>query len=475
MLTKKGKSMSHTKFIDKFLTAIKKHKMITAGDRIIAGVSGGPDSLCLIYALNKLKAKLKIELFAVHINHSIRGKSADMDQQFVEDFCRKLGIQVYSEKILVKQIAGDRKISVEEAGRIARYDCFEKYAKELNANKIAVGHNMNDNSETVLLNLVRGTGIEGLKGIEPVRGMIIRPLIEISRAEIELYCKEEGLNPRIDETNTDSAYTRNRIRNGLIPYIKENFNPNIIEAINRTAEIIYDENLFVSEVSEAYYSECLQDSDQNSIKINLEKFNMLHSAVRKRIIRMAVERLNGSTRAVEKIHIEQVMGLADNAKTGTVCRLNGGIEVIIEYKNLIFIKGKAKKRVDFCYDISIPGKVEIPQVNACLNIKVIDVKNFKPEAKSSNVCLIDKKTVGESLQIRNRRNGDRINPEGMKGTKKLKDYFIDEKIPREQREVIPVVADGQEIIWIIGKRYSEKHRITEQTKEVIVLEYLLHK
>lgn len=463
------------KFIDKFLATVKKHEMIAAGDRIVIGVSGGPDSLCLLYALDELKQELKIELFVVHINHCIREKSADADQEFVENFAQGLGIPVYSEKILVKQFAKDNKLSVEEAGRIARYNCFEDYTKKLSANKIAIGHNMNDNAETFLLNLVRGTGIEGLKGIDPVRGKIIRPLIEISRDEVELFCEKNGINPRIDETNADSAFTRNRIRNGLIPYIKENFNPNIIEAINRTVEIIYDENLFTSAVSEVYYNECLESSDENSITINLKKFNELHDAVKKRIVRRVIEKLKGNTKAVEKIHVEQVMDLARRAKTGTLYRLRGEIEAVIEYGNLIFIKEKSKDVKGFCYDISIPGEVEIPEINACLRIRVLDISQIRQGIKDSNICLIDKEKAGNYLQVRNRRNGDRINPEGMKGTKKLKDFFIDEKIPREQRELIPVVAEGQEIIWIVGKRYSEKYRITDETKEVVILEYLLRK
>jgi len=466
--------MLHNKFIENLLSTIKKHEMITAGDRIVVGVSGGPDSLCLLHALNELKEEFGIELYVVHINHCIRGESANQDEHFVMDYCHKLGLSFYSERISVKQMAKDSKLSIEEAGRIVRYNCFEEYADKLNASKIAVGHNMNDSVETFLLNLVRGTGIEGLKGIEPKRGNLIRPLIETRRDEIELYCKEEGLTARIDETNADFTFTRNRIRNGLIPYIIENFNPNIIESLNRTTEIISDENLFTSAISEMYYKECLIDSDKYSIEMNLKKFNKLHDAVKRRIIRMAVEKIKGNTKGVEKIHIEQALNLAQKARTGTVFRLNGNLEVRIEYESLIFSKEKHQNKKDFCFDINIPGVVEIPEMNAYLSTNMVKVKGINKKSNKSNICILDKEKLGKSLQIRNRRNGDWIKPDGMKGTKKLKDFFIDEKIPREQRDIIPVIADGQEIIWIIGKRHSEKYKITEETKEVVILEYLLH-
>jgi len=474
-VAKKGKFMSNNKFIEKILTTIKKHEMITAGDRIVVGVSGGPDSICLLNVLNELKDRLSIKLYVVHINHCIRGETADQDEQFVKDFACRLGLSVYSEKLMIIQMAKSKKISIEEAGRIARYNCFEEYLKELDANKIAVGHNMNDSVETFLFNLVRGTGIEGLKGIEPVRGNIIRPLIETGRDEIEVYCKEEGLVPRIDETNADFAFTRNRIRNGLIPYVKQNFNPNIIETLNRTADIINDENQVTSVLSESYYNECLINSDKSLIEMDLKKFNMLHDAVKKRIIRLAVEKLKGNTKAVEKIHIEQAIDLAQKAKTGTVYRFNKGIEVRIKYGNLVIMKEKFGDKKDFCYDINIPSKIEIPELKAYLTIMLAKYNEIDRNKKDNNICLLDKEKLAASLQVRNRRNGDRINPEGMKGTKKLKDYFIDEKIPREERDLIPMITEGQEIIWIVGKRYSEKYKITDDTKEVVIIEYLLNR
>ncbi|MGE5328443.1 MAG: tRNA lysidine(34) synthetase TilS [Deltaproteobacteria bacterium] len=467
--------MSDTKFIDKILATIRKYKMIDAGDRIVVGVSGGPDSLCLLYSLNELKEKLGIELFVVHINHCIRGESANQDELFVNNYAHELGLEVHSERIPVKQIAKKDKLSIEEAGRAARYDCFQKYLKLLGANKIAVGHNMNDNVETFLINLIRGTGLEGLKGIEPIRDNIIRPLIETGRDEIENYCKEKGLKPRTDETNVDPAFTRNRIRNGLIPYIKENFNPNIINSINRTVEIIYNENLFTAIVSEGYYNGCLISDDEDSIKINIDKFNELHAAVRKRIVRRVLGKLKGSTKGIEKIHVEQVLELARKAKTGKVCRFGGDVEAKIEYESLIFLKKKPESSKDFCYNIDIPGEIEIPELNAYLSIKVVNIRDIKEINNKSSICLLDRKKLDGLLQIRNRRMGDRINPYGMKGTKKLKDFFIDEKIIIEQRNKIPVIADEQEIIWIIGERYSEKYKITKETEEVVILEYLLHK
>lgn len=466
--------MPQNKFMDKVLKTIIKYKMIDSGDKIIVGVSGGPDSICLLHVLNELKSRLNIDLAVVHINHCIRGKTADEDESFVVDFAGLLGVPAYSEKIKVKQVAKNDKLSLEEAGRIVRYNCFEKHMDKIGGQKIAVGHNMNDNAETFLLNLVRGAGMEGLKGIEPVRGSIIRPLIEISRDEIEYYCMENGLKPRFDETNNDSVFTRNRVRNGLIPYIKKNFNPNIIQSLNKTIGIIYDENKFITAITEQQYKECLLKSAPDSIEINLEKLNNFHDAAKKRILRLAVQKLDTNTKAIEKIHIEQMKDLAHKAKTGKVYRFKGGIQAKIQYGVLIFIKEKSKKKKDFCYDISIPCEIEIAETNACLIVRTLEINQIGNVKKGRNICMIDREKIEKSLKIRNRRNGDRIKPEGMSGTKKLKDFFIDEKIPRDERDLIPVIACEEEIIWIIGKRISERYKVTDQTKEVVVFEYLLH-
>ena len=238
---------------DKVVNTIKRYEQIKSGDTIVVGVSGGPDSICLLNVLKNLQNELKINIVVAHINHMIR-KEADSETEFVQDFCKQRDIKCFVKKADVLQIAKEKKLGTEEVGRKIRYDFFEEVKNLVGGNKIATAHNANDNAETVLMNFLRGSGSTGLKGIEPIRdNKLIRPIIECTRQEIEQYCNEKGLNPKYDKTNQENIYTRNKIRNMLIPYIQENFNPNIIETINRMSNLIAtDEMYFKSIVKQSY-------------------------------------------------------------------------------------------------------------------------------------------------------------------------------------------------------------------------------
>lgn len=244
---------------EKLLETVKKYNMITENDKIVVAVSGGPDSMALLNALYNLREQLKIELFVAHVNHMIRAV-ADSETEFVKEFCKAKSIECYVKKIDVIKKAKEEKISTEEAGRNARYDFFEEIYETVNANKIAIAHNANDNAETVLMNIIRGTGITGLKGIDPIRAnKFIRPLIEIERPEIEEYCNENKLDPKYDESNNENIYTRNKIRNMLIPYLKDEFNPSIVESINRLSNLASQESKYIDCLVESYYKQVVED------------------------------------------------------------------------------------------------------------------------------------------------------------------------------------------------------------------------
>ena len=236
-------------------------------------------------------------------------ENAILDEKYVEEICKKLDIKCFIKREDVIKNAKQNKISTEEAGRNVRYTFFEEVLNTTNSNKIATAHNSNDNAETVLLNMVRGTGISGLKGIEPTRNnKYIRPLIEINRKEIEEYCIQNNLNPRHDESNDENIYTRNKIRNGLIPHIKKEFNPNVISSINRLSELAYDEDLYFNEIIEKIYNEI----STLECTLNLKKFNDLHLVIKRRIILYTINRLIGNTTGIEKIHIEDIIKLCDS-------------------------------------------------------------------------------------------------------------------------------------------------------------------
>lgn len=280
---------------NKVLETIKKYNLIEKGDKIIVGVSGGPDSICLVDILNRYKEDLEIEIIIVHINHMIRDDAQD-DEEYVRKYSRERKIPFFSKQVDVENIAKSKKMGIEEAGRYERYEYFKEVLSNTRGNKIATAHNKNDNAESVLMNIIRGTGSAGLKGIEASRDDVyIKPLIEASRGEIEEYCSTQKLNPRYDKTNKDNSYTRNRIRNTLIPFMEIGFNPNIIDTLNRLSETMTNENDYLDEITENTYNEILIKEEKEEIILDLKEFNKKHKTIKSRIIFICIKKLLGST------------------------------------------------------------------------------------------------------------------------------------------------------------------------------------
>ena len=319
------------------LDYIKKNNLIAENDKVLVAVSGGPDSICLLNILYNLKSDLKIELFVAHVNHLIRNE-AKSDAEFVKEFCDNRGIKFFYKEYNIKEKAKVEKISVEEAGRNARYGFFEEIAKEYNINKIAIGHNKNDLAETLIMNIIRGTGTQGLKAILNKNGIYIRPLLDISREKIEEYCEKNNLKPRIDLTNFENNYTRNKIRNIVIPYLKEEFNPNIVEALTRLSKIAIEEQDFINMEVEKYYNEIVINEQENSIKIEGKKFSKLHIAIKKRIILYIINKLFGNTKQIEKKHIEDIIKLIDNNIGNKYLTPNKNLKISIRKGIVVFNK-----------------------------------------------------------------------------------------------------------------------------------------
>lgn len=324
---------------NKILETIKKYNLITSGDTILVAVSGGPDSMCLLDNLLKLKDVLEVkEIVVAHLNHMIR-QEAKEETEYVEEYCNKNNIRCFVKYEDIIKEAKEQKIGTEEAGRKARYDFFEQIASKTNANKIAIAHNKNDNVETVFMHMLRGSGISGLTGIKPYReGKYIRPLIKCSRDEIEEYCTKEKLNPKYDKTNNDNTYTRNRIRNELIPYIKKEFNPNIIETIDRLSELILDEENYMQEITVENYNLILENENKDEIVFNLKKFNLLKDIIKSRIILYTVKRLFGTSKGIEKIHIDDIIKLCGNNIGNKYTMPNKNLKVLVQNKRIYFYK-----------------------------------------------------------------------------------------------------------------------------------------
>lgn len=316
---------------NKILKTIKEYNLIEPEDIVLVAVSGGPDSMCLLNSLYNLKDKLKIKKIAIaHVNHMLRSE-AEEETQYVKRFAELKNIDFFVKYVDIKKISENNKIGEEEAGRKERYKFFEEVAQKINANKIAIAHNYNDNAETVLMHLMRGAGISGLSGIKPFREeKYIRPIIKCSREEIEQYCEEKGLNPKYDESNKNNLYTRNRIRNQLIPFIKEKFNPNIIDTLNRVSSVVMEEENYIENVINNEYKNILKNRETNKIEIDVKKFNKLDKYIKSRMVLYIIKELFENTNGIEQIHIKDIIKLCEN---------NIGNKYLTPNKNMkVFIK-----------------------------------------------------------------------------------------------------------------------------------------
>ena len=319
----------------KVLDTIKKYNLIEDGDRVVVGVSGGPDSISLLNILNNFQKNkiLKFEIIVAHVNHQIR-KEANDDEEYVRVYCEENEIKFYAKRIDVIKYANNNKIGLEEAGRILRYEFFDEVLQKENANKIAIAHNKNDKAETIIMNILRGSGISGLKGIEPIRNnKYIRPIIECERSEIEKYAKENKLNPRIDKTNFENDCTRNKIRNIVLPYIREQFNPNIVETMNRLSNLANETDEYIQKQVLETFKEIKIEEKTKNIVLDLKKFNSKDILIRKRLLIYTISKVLGNSQNIEMVNIEDVIKM---------CEKNIGNKYLMPNKNIKILVNKGK-------------------------------------------------------------------------------------------------------------------------------------
>ncbi|KPJ64594.1 hypothetical protein AMJ44_12515 [candidate division WOR-1 bacterium DG_54_3] len=458
---------------DKFLDNIKEYKLLVPGDHVLIGVSGGVDSIALLYLLDSCKEELGITLRVAHLNHMVRKKDAEMDLRFVQNLAQDLKIPIKIESIDVQKIAKEQKLSLETAARQVRYDFFERVAGQEGASKIAVGHTADDNVETFLMRLVRGSGLKGLCGIPPKRGKIIRPLIRIWRKEIESYVGSLKLVPRRDYTNYESKYMRNRVRMKLIPQLKL-YNLNIKEIILQTILLLTQDRLYLEDKAEEALARALISMEENELSLDVNKARSLEYAVRGHLLRLAIERIKGNLLDLCYVHIQDILDNLEG-KDKWEMHLPAGIYVAGNSERLLISREKPQKHKigTYYYSLSIPGEVELKEIGRKLRTSLIE--DFSPAKINNNdlqTAYVDHAALGKNLLARNKQEGDRFNPLGMKGSKKLQDLFVDEKIPAELRDSIPIIESGGKIIWVAGVRIDERVKITKNTKKVVKLELL---
>ena len=325
---------------EQILNTIKKYNLIEKNDKIICGISGGPDSICMLDVLRKIKQELDFEIIVCHVNHMIREESTD-DEKYVENYCKKNQIKYYVKRIDVKKYANNKKQGTEEAGRNVRYEFFEEILNKEKANKIAIAHNKNDKIETIIMNVIRGSGISGLRGIEPKRNnKYIRPLIETKRQDIEKYCEENNLEPRIDKTNFINDCTRNKIRNVAIPYIMEEFNPNIIETIDRLSIVISEEDDYLNNEIMDIYNKIKIKEEIGYIVLNLKEFNKKDKVIKKRLILYTINKTIGNVQNIDKINIDDIIKLCENNIGNKYLTPNKNIKILVNKNQIFFEKIK---------------------------------------------------------------------------------------------------------------------------------------
>lgn len=454
--------------IESVLNTIRKNAMFKSNDRVIVAVSGGPDSICLLHILYVLREELNITLFAAHVNHCLRGIEADKDELYVESFCKNLGIEFKSLKININDVAKKRNISCESAGREERYKFFKKLKAELKAQKIAIAHNANDQAETILMRIIRGAGLNGLIGIRPVRDNIfVRPLIHNTRDEIEKYCNDNNLQPRIDKTNFQTVYSRNKIRLELIPYIQKNFNQDIIKVLNRFSDTIKVDNDYLEYISrEKFKKYC--DIKLEKVIISKEAF-LEQEAILTRIIRFSLESAAKSLKDFEKVHIFSIIDIQKHS-TGKELMLPHNILAVNNYGDIIIRKNVTKTEITCSrqYKLEI-GCNYISDIKLKVYVKLTDNKEYIHYNQNKFIQYFDYDKVRGDIMLRNRKKGDKLIPLGMLGNKKLKDLFIDLKISKDKRDSIPLICFGDKIAWVVGYRISEIFKVDKSSKTILAI------
>ena len=461
------------RFVQEMHRFILQHTMIEDGETVLVAVSGGADSLALLYGLHTLHIHLNCSLHVVHLDHRLRHDSA-ADVEFVREHTERLGLPFTGHAVELSHLIKQWKLSVEAAGRRARYEFYESVCAKVGATKIALGHHRDDIAETVLMNLLRGTGASGLKGIAPIRdGKFIRPLAAFTRQEIESFLKSINLVPRWDSTNTDKRYLRNRIRHELVPLLEQDYNPNVRASLNRTAEILGAESEYLDAIAHEAFAACrFSLSQPTCVTLDREKFLQYHIALQRRILRHSIAEIFGQADDFYFDHCQAILDLINRNKPNAILRLPNGIQFRRAYGQLIFEKTPVETE-DYAYPLNVPGNTFIPALNTEITAYLYDAPPGDVQSIPDGTfeAMIDYSEIQLPLTVRNRRQGDRFQPHGMQGTKKIKDFLIDAKVPHCERNQIPMIVCGDEILWIIGFTTNERFKIQPQTQRCLHLYY----
>lgn len=464
------------------LQFIQEHNLVLSQHKVVVAVSGGPDSVCLLHIMVGLRDELNMKLHVAHLNHQLRGAESEADAQYVYNLAQQLGIPATIEQRDVKSYQVQRHLSLEEAAREVRYAFLAQVAGSIGADRVAVGHTIDDHIETILLHLVRGTGTRGLRGLLPSSRWqsagdsltVIRPLLPVSRDETVSYCHYHQLMPRLDTSNLSLSLLRNRVRHQLLPLLKS-YNPRVAEALLRTARIAVDDLAFLDKEIKRLRPEIIQKQG-STIILDRERFDGLLPALKRNLLRASIEELLGSLKDIEARHIEEVMD-ALNKPAGKKLILPMVLTFSIEYNRYLLGRDLTAlcplPHLEAEFALNIPGETHLSGWH--LKATII---NSKPEEgdkgeglSESLIAYFDLDKAGDKLVVRSRQPGDRFQPLGMARPKKLGEFMIDAKIPKAWRRRIPIVCSPSQILWVVGWRIDDRAKVTENTEQVLCLKF----
>jgi tRNA(Ile)-lysidine synthase len=470
-----AENMKNTDFIEKLKGTIRRFDLLKKGDRILVALSGGPDSVALLHALLAIRHELCLKLSVAHLNHKLRGSESDEDERFAKKLASRLKLRFFSKRVDVKREAKKRKASIEEAARDVRYRYLQKLALQIRADKIAVGHHADDQAETFLMRLLRGAGGAGLSGIPPKRGKIIRPLIQIRREEIETFLKANKIPYRLDSSNYLADHFRNKIRLSLLPKIREDFNPRIVESLNRTADIISLQQEYIEERCEQILRDIgisgrsrRRRAGRRRMALGLEQLAGYDTCLQREMIRLSVKELKGDLNQLSFESVDRALKLICQKKSGRKVRLANRIWVELSGKELVFYEGETK---GYDYPLTLPGEVNLREWGVKMTAEILGRKPVRKSLlhQSQNVAFLDWEKLKAPFRLRTRKRGDKFRPLGMKGTKSLADFLIDAKVPRHLRDEVAILTSNDRIVWVVGYRVSDEFRVSGNSRKVLKL------
>ncbi len=446
-----------------FKNTVRENKLLESGDAVLIGLSGGPDSVALLHLLSRIQKEMKLSINAVYINHQIRKKAACIEEEFCQKLCDRYGIELDIVSEDIPALAQKRKKGLEETAREFRYEVFDLLAAEDGYDKIALGHHADDRVETVLFRILRGTGSAGVAGIPIMRDKCIRPLYDFTKKDILAYLKKNKLSFCLDESNIGTDFSRNYIRNELLPRIRKRINPRVDRALLNLSEITGEEERFLEQVVKKYVKKTVNITPGGKLVVALERFRSYDLWLKRRLLRYCLKLLSEKNLTPDKESVDRLLGLGYRTLT-----LADGLQAITADDKLVICQ---RKKVVFEGVLAIDRPLKLK--NLGLNFKLrqgIKSSVILNREKRSKVVTLDSGKIFPPLIVRNIRPGDRFIPLGLSGTKKVGDYLTDKKIPVIYRDEIPVVCDKEGIIWLVGYEIADRVKVDHQTEKVLTIE-----